>query len=73
MRPDFLTSNQTEGLWDATSGSIVILRSQLGSMREFAGTLLHEIAHAKTGYADVTRDFENELTNMLGQIASLKL
>jgi hypothetical protein len=52
---------------------IVILRSQLASSRRFAGTLLHEIAHAKTGYPDVSRDFENELTEMLGKVASFKL
>jgi hypothetical protein len=49
------------------------LRSQLKSLRRFAGTLLHEIAHARSGYDDVTRDFENELTNMLGDVAALGL
>ena len=70
MRPDFLTGNAAEGLWDSASGSIIILRSQLNSLLSFAGTLLHEIAHAKSGYDDVTRDFENELTHMLGQVAA---
>ena len=73
MRPDFLSGNLTSGLWDPASGSIIILRSQLRSLREFAGTLLHEIAHARSGYDDVTRDFENELTYMLGDVAALKL
>jgi hypothetical protein len=70
MRPDFLSGNCTAGLWDPASASIIILRSQLRSLRDFAGTLLHEIAHAKSGYDDVTRDFENELTQMLGQVAA---
>ena len=70
MRPDFLTGTATTGLWDPASSSIIILRSQLTSLIEFAGTLLHEIAHAKSGYDDVTRDFENELTHMLGQVAA---
>jgi len=70
MRPDFLSGNCTAGLWDPASASIIILRSQLMSLRDFAGTLLHEIAHAKSGYDDVTRDFENELTQMLGQVAA---
>jgi hypothetical protein len=70
MRPDFLNGGVTSGLWEPASGCIIILRSQLRSLRTFAGTLLHEIAHAKTGYDDVTRDFENELTHMLGDVAS---
>ncbi len=71
MRPDFLTGVATQGLWDSSSGSIIILRSELNSLSSFAGTLLHEIAHAKSGYLDVTRDFESELTSMLGQVATI--
>jgi hypothetical protein len=70
MRPDFYTGSTTEGLWDGESNSIIILRKQLGNLPDFAGTLLHEIAHAKTGYDDVSRDFENALTEMLGQVAA---
>ncbi len=70
MRPDFLTGFTPQGLWDEASNSIIILRKQLGSLPDFAGTLLHEIAHAKTGYDDVSREFENALTNMLGQVAA---
>jgi hypothetical protein len=71
MRPDFLTGSNTVGLWDEASNSIVILRTQLASLPNFAGTLLHEIAHAKTGFDDVSREFESELTQMLGQLAAL--
>jgi hypothetical protein len=70
MRPDFISGNDAEGLWDPASSSIIILRSQLKSLSSFAGTLLHEIGHAKSGYDDVTRDFENELTDMLGKVAA---
>ncbi|SRR6266849_2206519 len=73
MRPDFLTGSITQGLWDEASNSIVVLRKQLGSLPDFAGTLLHEIAHAKTGYDDVSREFENALTEMLGQVAAFGL
>lgn len=73
MRPDFLTGSETQGFWDPTSGSIIIKRCQLGSLSAFAGTLLHEIAHARTGYGDVSREFENELTGMLGTMADLQL
>lgn len=73
MRPDFVTGSETQGLWDPPSGSIIIKRSQLGSLSNFAGILLHEIAHARTGYGDLSRDFENELTRMLGTVANLQL
>ena len=70
MRPDFRTGNVTKRLWDPPSSCIIVLCSQLNSLLSFAETLLHEIAHAKSGYDDVTRDFENELTHMLGQLAA---
>ena len=73
MRPDFFTGSTTQGLWDEASRSIIILRKQLGSLSDFAGTLLHEIAHAKTGYDDVSREFESALTEMLGKVAALRM
>ncbi|MGB8060967.1 MAG: hypothetical protein WCF26_03665 [Candidatus Sulfotelmatobacter sp.] len=73
MRRDFLTGSETQGLWDPASGSIIIKRTQLGSLSAFAGTLLHEIAHARSGHGDVSREFENELTEMLGTVADLQL
>jgi len=73
MRPDFLSGNTTKGLWDPESASIIILRAELKALRAFAGTLLHEIAHARSGFDDVTRNFENELTDMLGVVAALNL
>ncbi|MFC5864408.1 ATP-binding protein [Acidicapsa dinghuensis] len=73
MRPDFFTSNEAVGLWDPASSNIVIKRTQLATLSSFAGTLLHEIAHARSGYGDVTRDFESELTRMLGIVAAAQL
>jgi hypothetical protein len=73
MRPDFLTANEAVGLWDPTSSIIVIKRTQLNTLSAFAGTLLHEIAHASSGYGDVTRDFESELTRMLGILAAARI
>jgi hypothetical protein len=35
----------------------------------YAGTLLHEIAHALSGYSDISGEFEDKLTELLGQIA----
>jgi hypothetical protein len=69
MRPDIYSSTEVQGLWDPQTSSIVIQRAQLKGLSGFAGTLLHEIAHAKSGYGDVSREFESELTWMLGEVA----
>ena len=60
----------TVGCWDESTQSIIIKRSQLASIERFAGTLLHEIAHASSHYGDVTRMFEAELTNTIGKIVA---
>jgi hypothetical protein len=73
MRPDYFNADHTQGLWDEESGKIVIHRGELKSLAQFAGTLLHEIAHARTGYQDHSREFENELTEMLGMVAATTL
>jgi hypothetical protein len=70
MRQDFVTGLDALGLWDPETRSIVIRRDQLRSVRSFAGVFLHEIAHARSGQDDVTREFENELTDMLGNVAA---
>ncbi len=63
----------TNGVWDRERRAIVIKRSQLGSLPEYAGTLLHEAAHATTGAMDVTRYFEAVLSDYLGRVASAVL
>jgi hypothetical protein len=73
MRVDFATGSDALGLWDGSTNSIVIHRNQLSSVSDFAGTLLHEIVHAQTGYDDVTRGFENALTDVLGLTAAAAL
>ena len=73
MRPDFSNSGGVLGLWDEGTASIVIKRTQLASLAAFAGTLLHEITHARSGFDDVTREFEIELTEMLGVLAASQL
>jgi hypothetical protein len=67
MRPDFGGTRDPVGLWEAGKKRIIIKRSQLLSLETFAGTLLHELIHARTGYDDVTREFEEELTIALGK------
>lgn len=39
---------------------------QLNTLNNYAGTLLHECAHAISDASDVSRDFEEELTNIIG-------
>lgn len=70
MRQDFLTGSDALGLWDAETRSIVIRRDQLKNLAAFAGTLLHELAHAGGGHTDVTREFEEDLTRLLGLTAA---
>jgi len=52
------------GVWD--DPYIIIKRSQLNNLKSYAGTLLHEAAHATSGFSDVSRGFESELTKFLG-------
>lgn len=62
-----VTSDDTGGVWDSAQQAIVIKRSKLASSLAYAGTLLHEVAHATTGTVDATREFEQVLTQYLGQ------
>ncbi len=61
------------GLWERDEQRIIVKRSQLRSLRDYAGTLLHEVAHATSGAFDVSARFEDELTRELGSIASSSL
>jgi len=64
-----MTTDNTEGIFDSSINAIVIKRSKLLTLVGYAGTLLHEVAHAVTGAKDVTREFENVLTDYLGKIS----
>lgn len=70
MRPDFASTCDAAGLWEPANQRIIIKRSELRSLEAFAGTLLHEITHARTGCDDVTREFENGLTVALGKTSA---
>ncbi len=70
MRKELWSTEETAGLWDAGSGIIIIKRSQLETLEKYAGTLLHEISHAVTGTSDVSREFELELTRIIGILSS---
>jgi hypothetical protein len=68
-----VTSDDTEGVWDQDLKAIVIKRSRLASLINYAATLLHEVGHATTKTQDTTREFENVLTGYLGQTSVVAL
>jgi hypothetical protein len=71
MRPETGGFSEARGLW--TGSEIIVKRNELASTESYAAVLLHEIAHARSGEADVTIGFELELTLLLGTIASKAL
>jgi hypothetical protein len=66
MQRDDFSFRPSEGL--RQGDQIIIKRSVLSDTKRFIAVLLHEVAHAKSNATDATRDFEDELTNMLGEI-----
>jgi len=70
MRMETSSYKEATGLWEAAEERIIIKRTQLRSLKEYAATLLHEIAHARSGTSDISREFEDELTSLLGLISS---
>lgn len=70
MRKQLGTFIEAQGVWEPEKGRIVVKRTSLKNLTNYAGTLLHEVAHATSGAADVTRHFEQGLTELLGTIAA---
>lgn len=70
MQNDNVTFLPVSGLWDSGNERIIIKRSILNNLDDFVGTLLHELAHAKSGCTDATRGFESQLTNFLGVLGA---
>ncbi|WP_240843807.1 hypothetical protein [Acidaminobacter sp. JC074] len=70
MRKDYSVSSEINGLWIPDQNMIVIKRKQLKSLELFSGTLMHELVHAKTGTSDVSRGFENHLTELIGKLCN---
>lgn len=58
------------GLWESDMKRIIIKRNQLKNVKLYAGTLLHETGHALSGAGDVSREFELELTDIIGKISA---
>jgi hypothetical protein len=60
---------EAAGVWEPKPGRIVIKRDQLASLERYAGTLLHEVAHAVSGASDISAGFEDALTTETGVVA----
>src|SRR5918992_646297 len=60
---------EAAGVWEPKERRIVVKRDQLRSLERYAGTLLHEIAHARSRTADISAGFEEALTAELGEVA----
>ena len=58
------------GLWETYKERIIIKRDQLKDIVSYAGTLLHETGHALSGAGDISREFELELTDIIGKISA---
>ncbi len=61
------------GVWEADKGRIIIRRDELLNLESYAGVLLHEVAHATSRAGDVSREFETELTRMMGMASGAAL
>ncbi|MCE7700245.1 MAG: hypothetical protein K8E24_015915, partial [Methanobacterium paludis] len=70
MRKETGSFIEANGIWESSTGRIIIKRNQLRNIEAYSGTLIHEIAHATSGAGDVSREFEQELTRLLGIIFS---
>ena len=58
--------NNTLGICECENNRIIIKRSVLTDPKKFCGVLAHEMCHYQHHYSDNTREFENDLTDMLG-------
>lgn len=70
MRLNSRGDSEVVGLWQSAERRIIIHRNQLRTVKEYASTLLHEVAHASTGADDVSECFEQGLTEILGVAAA---
>jgi hypothetical protein len=68
MRKDFGNEKGTLGCWDPSTQSIVISKRALSSIQRYSATLMHELTHAKSGFGDVCRGFEEALTQLVGRL-----
>ena len=69
MRKNLSSFVEATGVWEESTRTIIIKRDQLKNIEKYCGTLLHEVAHAQSGADDVTREFESQLSKLLGVIS----
>ena len=72
LQPDF-PEESFGGVWEPFENRVIIHRSMLKDISTYAGVLIHELTHADTGYNDVSRSFETELTKRIGLFATYYL
>jgi Ftsk gamma domain len=70
MSAGTFSGHNTIGLWVPEKSWIVVKRSVLQKLEDYAGILLHEALHAKYALLDVSRDFESHLTELCGTLAA---
>ncbi len=70
MRPSVHEGMDPAGFWEPATGRIIVHRRELRNVEAFGGTLLHELAHARSGAGDVTREFELALTEVIGRMVT---
>ncbi len=70
MRKDPITYRETEGLWERSTGTIIIKRSTLSTLEKYCGTLIHEVGHCLSNSEDISREFELELTRLIGIVVA---
>ena len=69
MRTDTIGYREADGVWEPGAQRIIIKRDRLKGLHAYASTLLHETAHATSGAGDISGEFEQELTELIGAIA----
>ena len=73
MRTETIGYREAAGIWEPGAQRIIIKRDRLRGIQAYASTLLHETAHATSGAGDVSEEFEQELTELIGAIAEVAL
>lgn len=69
IQPSIEHGDTATGVWDRGTRTVIVRRDTLRSPEEFAGTFLHEVAHAISGATDVSLAFEHALTDLLGRVS----
>lgn len=60
-------------MWEPAESRIVVRRDQLADAVHYCGTFLHELTHAVSGMPDLSFEFEEALTSVLGTVVGTAL